>query len=146
MLINNYDIVSQQEHVLAELQDYATQSPPPADALSVMKTVAYLKACNQLFERGILGKGVFIKSLSNPILMNMDEGFMYFSKWLDYELSRGIYLNEDIVTFHMFMHSCTCVYYINSRIPHHTNIKPIISLMADMGSTSCDVLWFQRIL
>ena len=109
----------QQEHVLAELQEYATQTPPPADALSVMKTVAYLKACNQPFERAILGKGVFIKSLSNPILVNMDEGFMYFAKWLDYELSRGICL---IVTaFHicMFIHVHII---INSRIRHHTDI------------------------
>ena len=81
----------QQEHVLSELQEYGSQNPPVNDAASVMSTVAYLKACNQIFERGILGKGVYIKSLSNPILANMDAGFSYFTTWLDHELSQGDY-------------------------------------------------------
>ena len=70
--------------------EYATlTSPQPSDALSVMETNAYLTACNQLFERGILGKGVYIKSDSSPILTSMDEGFNFFAKWLDAELARG---------------------------------------------------------
>jgi hypothetical protein len=49
--------------VLAELQEYASQTPPTHDAKAVLQLVAYLTACNQLFERGILGKRVFIKSV-----------------------------------------------------------------------------------
>ena len=51
------------KHVLAELQEYAAQVPSPLDADSVRETVAYLTACNSIFERGILGKKVFIRSM-----------------------------------------------------------------------------------
>ena len=61
-----------------------------AYAQSMKMTVAYLKACNKLFERGILGKGVFIKDLTAcPVLTNMEEGFWFFSKWLDAKLLEG---------------------------------------------------------
>ena len=79
----------QQEHVLAELREYASQTPPPPDAKSVLQVVAYLTACNQLFERGILGKKVFIRSADSPIIKSMDEGFKFFADWLDVELSKG---------------------------------------------------------
>ena len=75
--------------MLAELQEHASQTPPPSDAQAVTQVVAYLKACNQLFERGILGKGAFIKSTDCPILKNMDNGFKFFSDWLDVELCKG---------------------------------------------------------
>lgn len=82
---------TQQEYVLSELQEYASQSPPPPDAASVQKTVQYLQACNKLFERGILGKRVFIKSTQSPILTGMEEGFKFFTAWLDQKLSEGMY-------------------------------------------------------
>ena len=42
-------------------------------------TVAYLKACNKLFKRIILEKGIFIKDLTAcPVLTNMEEGFGFF--------------------------------------------------------------------
>ena len=68
-----------------------------------MQVVAYVAACNQLFERGILGKKVFIKSADCPILDNMDRGFKFFSDWLDVELSKGetdnacYYVNRTII-------------------------------------------------
>ena len=58
--------------MLSELQEYATRNPLPNDADSVLETVEYLCACNQIFERGILGKGVFIRSADNPILNGME--------------------------------------------------------------------------
>ena len=79
----------QQEHVLAELQEYASQEPAPRDAPVVMETVRYLQACHQMFERGILGKKVFVKSMESPILKNMDSGYHYFSHWLDEKLDTG---------------------------------------------------------
>lgn len=74
---------------MAELQEYAAQDPPPPDAASVKKTVAYLGACNSLFERGILGKRVFIKNMKCPIIANIESGYSYFSKWLDEHLDKG---------------------------------------------------------
>lgn len=49
--------------MLSELQEHAAQVPCPPDAASVKETVAYLTACNRLFERGILGKEAFVKSM-----------------------------------------------------------------------------------
>ena len=73
--------------MLAELCEYASQTPPPSDTKSVLQVVAYLTACNQLFESGILGK-VFIRSADSPILKSMDQGFKFFADWLDVELSK----------------------------------------------------------
>ena len=71
----------------------------------MQETVNYLTACNQLFERGILGKKVYIKSVdSNPIISSMDQGFKFFSEWLDVELSKGEY--DSIVTL--------CIVFITS--------------------------------
>ena len=90
--------------MLAELREYASQTPAPTDAESVMQVVAYLTACNQLFERGILGKRVFIRSTHDcPILESMDKGFKFFSDWLDVELSKG----KDCM---YFMHVYVCMY------------------------------------
>lgn len=82
----------QQEHVLSELKEYATAQPPPPDAGSVLETVDYLQACNSIFERGILGKGVFIKTMDNPILRNIASGYQYFTEWLDRKLEAGQWL------------------------------------------------------
>lgn len=81
----------QQEHVLAELEEYAHGNPIPQDSASVLQTVAFLKACNSLFERGILGKHVFIKSIDSPIIANIDKGFHFFEEWLNEHLAKGIY-------------------------------------------------------
>ncbi len=75
--------------MLAELQEYATEIPVPQESASVLQTVAYLKACNQMFERGILGKKVFIKSLNSPIILNMDQAFRFFAEWLNEHLAKG---------------------------------------------------------
>ena len=82
----------QQEHVLAELEEYARQTPVPQDSDSVLRTVAFLMACNSLFERGILGKHVFIKTMESPIITSMDEGYCFFGKWLDEHLAKGMYM------------------------------------------------------
>jgi len=80
--------------VISELQEFATGLgiSDQQTSQSTMQTVSYLKACNKLFERGILGKKVFIKdTLSCPVLMNMKEGFKYFTTWLDDKLTEGMY-------------------------------------------------------
>ncbi len=40
----------------------------------------YLKACNLLFEEGILSKNR-VTSISSPALMKMKSGYIYFSDW-----------------------------------------------------------------
>lgn len=54
--------------MITELEEYASQEPAPDDSGNVKETVKYLKACHQLFERGILGKRAFIRSEKSPIL------------------------------------------------------------------------------
>ncbi len=45
-----------------------------------MATYFYLKACNLLFEEGILSEKP-ITSMSSPVLKNMEDGFAYFKNW-----------------------------------------------------------------
>ena len=81
--------------MLSELREYATSNPVPSDSASVLKTVQYLTACNQMFERGILGKRVFIQSpvTNSPIIKSMDEGFSYFKSWANERLNKGTCMN-----------------------------------------------------
>ena len=88
-----------QDYVLAELEEYARGTPAPHDSNSVLGTVAYLKACNSLFERGILGKHAFIKTMNSPISASMDEGYSFFGKWLDEHLTNGIYTPHCVVYY-----------------------------------------------
>ncbi len=79
---------SQQEHVISELKEYSTSTPPPPYAANVALTIQYLEACNQLFERGILGH-VRIWSGDSPILKKMEKKFEVFCSWLDGLLKEG---------------------------------------------------------
>jgi len=94
--------------VLSELREYATTQPPPADASSVLESALYLEACNAIFERGILGKGAFIKTMDNPILKSMDSGYEYFTKWLDRKLEAGQRLHCIIVPY-------ICIHFYNNN-------------------------------
>ena len=77
-----YLIFSKTMYVISELEEHVSGLPPSDEAYaqSIKMTVAYLKTFNKLFERGILGKGAFIKdtTASCPILTNMEEGFGFF--------------------------------------------------------------------
>ena len=81
--------VIQQEYVLTELEEYVTQTPAPVDSVSVQHVVLYLKACNQMFERGILEKKGFIKSINSPVLASIKNGFRFFSEWADKVIEEG---------------------------------------------------------
>ena len=54
------------------------QTPTPEDSASVQHVVMYLKACNKIFERGILEKKGFIKSSQSPLLTSIKAGFSFF--------------------------------------------------------------------
>ena len=65
------------------------QTPTPADSASVQHVVLYLKACNKIFERGILEKKGFIKSTQSPVLSSIKNGFKFFSEWADKAIDDG---------------------------------------------------------
>ena len=66
-----------------ELYAYVPQTPPPEDADVTSETLAYLEACNQLFEQGFLSHGC-IRNQDLEILRNINKGYSYFSGWLTY--------------------------------------------------------------
>ena len=84
-------LFSQQEQVLGELYWYTHQNPPPTDASTTSETLAYLEACNLLFERGFLCHEQ-IRSLDSIVLKNISKGYSYFSSWLTSILDKGMEL------------------------------------------------------
>ena len=52
------------------------------DALSVQSTRKYLEGCNKLFERGLLCH-TKIKDESSEVLKSIDEGYLFFSNWME---------------------------------------------------------------
>ena len=52
-------------------------------------TKNYLKACNALFEEGLLKKTPVTGAESEPI-KNIKKGFTFFEEWLDDILEQGI--------------------------------------------------------
>ena len=56
---------------MTELEEYATQTPAPVDSVSVQNVVLYRKACQKMFERGILEKKGFIKAVNSPLLASL---------------------------------------------------------------------------
>ena len=83
--------------MLSELEEYTMQTPAPEDNASVQHVVMYLKACNKVFERGILEKKGFIKSTQSPLLTSIKSGFSFFSEWADKAINEG--------KVHMYVHS-----------------------------------------
>jgi len=71
-----------------ELYAYIHQDPAPEDATTTSETLAYLEACNKLFEQGFLSHER-VRSMDSKILKNMQDGFSYFSKWLTSILDKG---------------------------------------------------------
>ena len=55
----------------------------PDEQKEHMATYMYLKACNLLFEKGILSDKP-ITSATSPILINVRDGFTHFSEWRRY--------------------------------------------------------------
>ena len=70
----------------AELEEFVLQSQIHSNAVSVQEVVLYLKACQQMFERGILG---YIKSMDSPLICSMKRSYQYFSEWANKLVSDG---------------------------------------------------------
>lgn len=64
--------------MLAAVKEVACSRPD--EEREHMQTYLYLKACNLLFEEGILSKTP-ITSSTSPLLKNMEDGFKFFSDW-----------------------------------------------------------------
>ena len=75
--------------MLGEIYWYVNQTPPPNDAPEVSETLAYLKACNLLFEQGFLSHDR-IRSMDCDTMKNINKGFEYFSGWLNSILDKGM--------------------------------------------------------
>ena len=58
------------------------------DAPLSLCTRKYLEACNKLFERGLLCHSK-IKDESSQVLMNIEEGYAFFSKWIASLMKEG---------------------------------------------------------
>ena len=65
----------QQDGVIAELKEYAEGDPAPQDAASVKKTILYLSALNNLFERSLLGQKVRIFNAEGLTIQRMEKAF-----------------------------------------------------------------------
>ena len=73
----------QQNGVIAELSEYKESNPPDAG-----KTIEYLDACRQLFERGILSHEKITDEHSS-VLQNMSNGYNFYVGWADYAWEQG---------------------------------------------------------
>ena len=85
--------------------EHASQPPVPPDVPLVIKTIDYLQACNKLFERGILGKHVFVKNMSSPILASMEEGYQFVSCRFDNKLTQSMLLQIEFIEQHLNVHA-----------------------------------------
>ena len=55
-----------------ELYAYVHQTPPPIDVAATSETLAYLEACNKLFEQGFLSHDR-ISNMDSQILRNIHQ-------------------------------------------------------------------------
>ena len=52
------------------------------------KTLSYLEACNKLFENGFLSHGR-ISNMESEVLKSINNGYRFFTSWLDQILNNG---------------------------------------------------------
>lgn len=62
----------------------------PPDASNVGKTVEYLDACRNLFEKGILSHNKISSVEDSEVLNSMKDGYDFFVGWADYAWEQGI--------------------------------------------------------
>ena len=76
--------IIQQTAVLRELQSYldTDECHNRNDNQSVTQCLQYLQACNKLFENGFLSHEL-IRDMQSPVLLNIQEGFSFFSNWFE---------------------------------------------------------------
>jgi hypothetical protein len=72
--------IMQQEPVLSEL--YGHIQTCPRDSANVSETYNYLRACNQMFENGILSKGKIARDRGD-VERSIQTGYTYFEQWIN---------------------------------------------------------------
>ena len=75
--------------MLTELYDYSHQTPEPKDSSSAKLTLSYLEACNKIFERGLLSHDK-VATPDCRVVLNLQEGYDFFTKWLDKIYEQGV--------------------------------------------------------
>ena len=96
---------SQQEEVLSELYSYSHQTPVPSDSFSAQLTLSYLKACNLIFEQGLLSHDK-VTSSDCQVIHNIQEGYQFFTNWLDEIYAEG----EVLVRLCAYVCVLVCMY------------------------------------
>ena len=97
--------------MLSELYSYSHQTPECSDSFSTKLTLSYLEACNKIFEQGLLSHNK-VTSPDCQVVLNIREGYQFFTKWLD-ELYEGVLHGKYIIDVHLCMcvcQMCTCMY------------------------------------
>ena len=72
--------------MLSELFQYISDHPVQPDT----NTFKYLEACSKIFEKGFLSHDK-ITSSSSEVLKSIDEGFTFFTNWLNQIFEQGMY-------------------------------------------------------
>jgi len=60
------------------------------------ETLAYLIACNLLFEQGFLSHDR-VRGTDSDVIKNINRGYEYFSKWIDGILEKGMCIVQCVV-------------------------------------------------
>ena len=97
----------QQQEVLSELYSYSHQTPAPRDSFSTKLTLSYLEACNKIFERGLLSHDK-VTSSDCQVVLNIQEGYQFFIKWLDEIYEKGVLCDKCVYIIIMSVCVCTC--------------------------------------
>jgi len=144
-------------YVISELQEYASELPATEKSVSdqTISTVEYLKACNKIFERGVLAKKGFIKDSSSSLIRSMEDGFNFFTNWLDEKLMQGklfvhgnfhlwVTVTKLLLLLNCFIYALLLLNCFVYRVQDNRTDWEIIFILADLGPHETHVLWFQR--
>lgn len=93
------------------MYSYSHQIPAPRDSFSAQLTLSYLEACNKIFERGLLSHDKVTTS-DCQVVLNIQEGYNFFTKWLDEILEKGVLCDNSTGMCVLCIHVCAsmCVY------------------------------------
>ena len=61
-------------------------------AVTTLKTLQYLEACSKIFEKGFLSHDM-IKDIDSRVLKSIEEGYSFFTRWIDWILKQGMSCN-----------------------------------------------------
>lgn len=75
---------------MSELYRYINENPQQSDTGTTQKTLAYLEACSKIFEKGLLSHSR-ITDMDSKVLQSINEGYTFFTSWLDHIIEKGIY-------------------------------------------------------